>query len=171
ECDSELALVDPLGDQHAAGEVGARLLLDLDAASVGDLDDEHQRRRLVPVASACIRYASTIRCTSLCRTTSAFQNPTNPMPSIVRRMSWTVRRPEACCGGRSIWVTSPVTTTLEPKPSRVRNICICSGLVFCASSRMMNESFRVRPRMKARGATSIAPFSIYEVSRSASSMS
>ena len=29
--------------------------------------------------------------------------------------------------GRSICVTSPVTTTFEPKPSRVRNICICSG--------------------------------------------
>ena len=57
-------------------------------------------------------------------------------------------------------MTSPVTTTLEPKPSRVRNICICSGLVFCASSRMMNESFSVRPRMNASGATSIIPFSI-----------
>ena len=68
-------------------------------------------------------------------------------------------------------MSSPVTTTLDPNPSRVRNICICSGLVFCASSRMMNESFSVRPRMKASGATSIAPFSMYEVSRSASSMS
>ena len=50
---------------------------------------------------------------------------------------------------------SPVTTTLEPKPSRVRNICICSGEVFCASSRMMKLSFSVRPRMNASGATSI----------------
>ena len=60
-------------------------------------------------------------------------------------------------------MTSPVTTTFEPKPSRVRNICICSGLVFCASSRMMNESFSVRPRMNASGATSIVPRSMYAV--------
>jgi len=32
----------------------------------------------------------------------------------------------------------------EPKPRRVRNIFICSGVVFCASSRMMNESLSVR---------------------------
>ena len=52
---------------------------------------------------------------------------------------------------------SPVTTIFEPKPSRVRNIFICSGLVFCASSRITNESLSVRPRMKASGATSITP--------------
>jgi len=55
---------------------------------------------------------------------------------------------------------SPVTTTRDPKPSLVRNICICSGLVFCASSRMMKESFSVRPRMNASGATSIMPVSM-----------
>src|SRR5664280_1064450 len=49
--------------------------------------------------------------------------------------------------GRSIWVTSPVTTILEPNPNRVRNIFICSGEVFCASSRMMKASLRVRPRI------------------------
>ena len=42
----------------------------------------------------------------------------------------------------------------------VRNICICSGDVFCASSRMMNESFSVRPRMNASGATSTVPRSM-----------
>ena len=57
-------------------------------------------------------------------------------------------------------MTSPVTTILEPNPSRVRNIFICSGVVFCASSRMMNESLSVRPRMNASGATSIVPRSI-----------
>jgi hypothetical protein len=36
---------------------------------------------------------------------------------------------------------------LELKPSRVRNIFICSIEVFCASSRMMNASLSVRPRM------------------------
>ena len=38
---------------------------------------------------------------------------------------------------------------------RVRNIFICSEVVFCASSRMMKASFRVRPRMNAIGATSM----------------
>ena len=42
---------------------------------------------------------------------------------------------------------SPVITALLPKPMRVRNIFICSGVVFCASSRMMKEWFSVRPRM------------------------
>ena len=72
-------------------------------------------------------------------------------------MSSTIRRPLFVPVGRSTWVTSPVTTILEPKPSRVRNIFICSGEVFCASSRMMNASFSVRPRMYASGATSIVP--------------
>ena len=36
---------------------------------------------------------------------------------------------------------------LEPKPIRVRNIFICSREVFWASSRMMKESSRVRPRI------------------------
>ncbi len=42
-------------------------------------------------------------------------------------------------------------------PKRVRNIFICCGVVFCASSRMMKASFSVRPRMKAIGAISISP--------------
>ena len=48
-------------------------------------------------------------------------------------------------------------TALDPNPMRVRNIFICSGVVFCASSRMMKLLFRVRPRMNASGATSMAP--------------
>ena len=52
---------------------------------------------------------------------------------------------------------SPVTTAFDRMPSRVRNIFICSGVVFCASSRMMNESLNVRPRTNASGATSIVP--------------
>ena len=56
--------------------------------------------------------------------------------------------------GTSTWVVSPVTTTLDPKPMRVRNIFICSGVVFWASSRMMKLAFSVRPRMNASGATS-----------------
>ena len=61
----------------------------------------------------------------------------------------------------STCVTSPVTTALDPKPMRVRNIFICSGVVFWASSQMMKLLFRVRPRMNARGATSTWPFSRY----------
>jgi hypothetical protein len=49
---------------------------------------------------------------------------------------------------------------------RVRNIFICSGVVFCASSRMTKAWFSVRPRMKASGAISIRPFSKALVTRS-----
>src|SRR4029079_7037269 len=153
EGDPDLAAIDTLRGQDAAGMVGRSILVDVEARAVLDLDLD-QRVRCVPVASACVRYASTIRWTSLCRTTSAFENSTNEIPSIFPRMSRTVIRPEAWCDGRSTWGTSPVTTTFEPNPSLVRNICICSGLVFWASSRMMKESFSVRPRMKASGATS-----------------
>ena len=38
---------------------------------------------------------------------------------------------------------------------RVTNIFICSLVVFCASSMMMNASLSVRPRINASGATSI----------------
>ena len=50
-----------------------------------------------------------------------------------------------------------MTTIFDPKPKRVRNIFICSGVVFCASSSMMKLSFSVRPRMKASGAISMTP--------------
>ena len=46
-----------------------------------------------------------------------------------------------------------------PSPSRVRNIFICTGVVFCASSRMTKALDSVRPRMKASGAISISPLS------------
>lgn len=36
----------------------------------------------------------------------------------------------------------PVTTALERKPKRVKNIFICSGVVFCASSRMIKGGNR-----------------------------
>ncbi len=42
---------------------------------------------------------------------------------------------------------SPVITAVEPKPIRVRNIFICSTVVFWLSSRMMKLLFSVRPRM------------------------
>jgi hypothetical protein len=62
-------------------------------------------------------------------------------------MSRTTCSPEVDPPGRSTCVTSPVTTIFELKPRRVRNIFICSGVVFWASSRMMNASLRLRPRM------------------------
>ena len=86
-------------------------------------------------------------------------------------MSRTWIRPDACSRGRSTCVTSPVTTILEPKPSRVRNICICSGDVFCASSRITKLSLSVRPRMNASGATSIVPRSMKALSFSGSIVS
>ncbi len=57
-------------------------------------------------------------------------------------------------------MSSPFTTAFDPNPILVRNIFICSGVVFWASSRMMNASFKVRPRMNASGATSTVPRSI-----------
>ena len=102
---------------------------------------------LKPPRASNSSYAATILPTSRCRTTSWAVSRLNAMSSTPSRISSTTRRPERVPLGRSTWVTSPVTTILEPKPSRVRNIFICSGEVFCASSRMMNESLSERPRM------------------------
>ncbi len=74
------------------------------------------------------------------------------MPCSVRSSPSSPDRPS----GTSIWVVSPVTTTFEPNPMRVRNIFICSGVAFWASSRMMKLLLSVRPRMNASGATSTA---------------
>jgi hypothetical protein len=57
-------------------------------------------------------------------------------------------------------------TAFDPKPIRVRNIFICSLVVFCASSRITKASDKVRPRMKASGAISITCFSSNRVTRS-----
>ncbi len=65
---------------------------------------------------ACSSYASTIRCTSLCRTTSSPPKRTNSMPSTASSTSPTTISPDCCSRGRSTWVTSPVTTIREPKP-------------------------------------------------------
>ena len=61
------------------------------------------------------------------------------MPRTSPRIIAASTRPLFWLFARSIWVTSPVTTARLPKPMRVRNIFICSGVVFCASSRMMKE--------------------------------
>ena len=64
------------------------------------------------------------------------------MPSSTRRAD---SRPPS--PGRSRWEASPVTTKVDEKPRRVRNIFICSGVVFCASSRITKALLKVRPRM------------------------
>ena len=86
-----------------------------------------------------------------------------PIPSTSRSTSAASTSPLRFSAGRSIWVTSPVTTAFESKPRRVRNIFICSLVVFCASSRITKASFSVRPRMNASGATSMTPRSIRRV--------
>ena len=63
------------------------------------------------------------------------------IPRTPRSMSMTVRRPDCLEFGKSTCVMSPVTTALEPNPMRVKNIFICSLVVFCASSSITNESF------------------------------
>ena len=88
-----------------------------------------------------------IRATSGWRTTSAAVKSVKAMPRTPARIRRASIRPLFRPRPRSICVTSPVTTALAPKPMRVRNIFICSGVVFCASSRMMKAWFSVRPRM------------------------
>ena len=107
-----------------------------------------------------------MRCTSGWRTTSSALKNVKATPSTPRSTSIAWRRPERCWRGRSICVMSPVTTALEPKPRRVRNIFICSTEVFCASSRMMKESLSERPRMNASGATSMTWRSMLRATRS-----
>src|SRR5579862_6342217 len=53
---------------------------------------------------------------------------------------------------------SPVTTALDPNPIRVRNIFICSEVVFWASSRMMKASFKVRPHERDGSDLDDSPF-------------
>ena len=57
-------------------------------------------------------------------------------------------------------VIAILMTAVVPKPIRVKNIFICSRVVFWLSSKITNELFSVRPRINASGATSIMPRSI-----------
>src|SRR2546422_5845464 len=95
--------------------------------------------------------------TSGCRTTSDSSKKTNRMPDSAATTVCASMSPEVRPGGRSTCVTSPVMTAFELFPRRVRNIFICSDVVFWASSRITKELLSVRPRMKARGAIEIAP--------------
>ena len=112
---------------------------------------------IVQIRFSYLSYALTIAWTSRCLTTSFSEKKTKSMPSMPSSIFMISMRPEGFPCGRSIWVTSPVMTAFELNPIRVRNIFICSTVVFWASSRMMKESLRVLPRMKARGAISMTP--------------
>ena len=81
--------------------------------------------------------------------------------SIFFRTFMATSSPDTASLGRSFWEVSPVIMTFDPKPILVRNIFICAGVVFCASSRMIKALSRVRPLIYARGATSISPFSMF----------
>ena len=74
--------------ENPPGQLRGRVFVDAGSTPVLDLDLDHLRRA-VPVSSACRLYASTIRCTSLWRTTSSCLNSTNATPSIEARISRT----------------------------------------------------------------------------------
>src|SRR5438128_9617688 len=95
EREAELARLDSLAREDALRERDGSRLVDLLAGAVVDRDVNH-RERCVPVDSAWRLYASTIRCTSLWRTTSWWVNSTNAIPSTVERMSRTWISPDAC---------------------------------------------------------------------------
>jgi len=57
--------------------------------------------------------------------------------SIPLKISCAWSKPVGLLRGRSLWVKSPVITALESKPSRVKNIFICSAVAFWASSMMI----------------------------------
>ena len=101
---------------RAARARAARLVLDRDAAAVRRSRRRSPATLAVPVSSAWRLYASTIRCTSLCRTTSSLPNSTNAMPSIAARISRTWISPDACSRGRSTCVTSPGDDHLRAEP-------------------------------------------------------
>ena len=88
EHEPEVTRLDSFTGEHLAGELDGAGLVDGDARPVLDLDLDH-RFRSVPVSSECFLYASTIRCTSLWRTTSSCVKFTNAMSSIELRMSRT----------------------------------------------------------------------------------
>ncbi len=173
ERDPEVAVVDPLGAEHVPRQRGGAGLVAAmrrsGSTTSTSIITATRRRSRSPRRGACTPRRSAARACGGRRPRDRTRRSRSRRAQ--RRMSRTWIRPEACSRGRSICVTSPVTTILEPNPSRVRNICICSGVVFWASSRITNESLSVRPRMKASGATSIVPRSMNAFSRSASIVS
>ena len=91
-------------------------------------------------------YASTIRPTRECRTTSSLVRRAKWMSSISLEHARNQLQPARA--GREVDLRDVAGDDhREPKPSRVRNIFICSGVVFCASSSTTKALFSVRPRM------------------------
>ena len=158
----KLALLDPLGREHAprsstapASSTAAPLRFSTSTATT-----RTYRLRAVPVSSAWSLYASTIRCELV------------PDDVLVRELDEAdpVDRAEDVAhldqaGGlvaRQVDlgdVAGDDDLGAEAEP-RQEHLHLQRGEVFCASSRMMNESFSVRPRMKASGATSTVPRSM-----------
>ena len=101
--------------------------------------------------------------TAVCKGIGEIMTPVQCLKDYV----FLIVKPDFSCFARSDWDGSPVITHREPKPMRVRNISICSGVVFCASSKITNAFPSVRPRMNASGAISITP---REISSEASAM-
>src|SRR6266508_2530619 len=89
ERDPELAVLDAFRGEQAPRELDGSGLVDLHPAPVVDLDRDCHLCRAVPVSSACCLYASTMRWTSLWRTTSRWLKWTNAIPSIALRISCT----------------------------------------------------------------------------------
>ena len=138
--------VDPHLVEHVPGDRGQRRLVDVDPGLVGDLDGHGQlpwrrgRRRPAPGAPAPGGRGAACR-VGVPALVGVDDVADQPVPDDVGAgQLGEVRRPRCrrgcpgrpaarCCvpPGRSTWVTSPVTTILEPKPSRVRNIFICSA--------------------------------------------
>ena len=117
-----------------------------------DCSPHDQRRPRAPAARRAARFIAQTRAPRVSRRRPRSPRPADAGPrrhwSAPRRGCRRCRRgcrprpadPTLAPPGRSICVTSPVTTTFDPNPSRVRNIFICSAVVFWASSRMMNAS-------------------------------
>ena len=114
----------------------------------------------VPCSSVCSLYASTIRCTSLWRTTSLFPNCDELDAVDAAEDVLHLDEPGALLARqvdlRHVAGDDDLRAEAEPRQEHLHLL----GEVFCASSRMMKLSFSVRPRMKASGATSIVPRSM-----------
>src|SRR5438477_7386087 len=89
EGDSQLAVGHTLRAQHLPRELDRGGLVDLHPAPVRHLDGDHRFR-----SSVCSLYASTMRWTSLWRTTSRWPNSMKLIPSMLSSTSRTCRRPE-----------------------------------------------------------------------------
>ena len=99
-----------------------------------------------------------MRVTSEWRTTSLSLNRTKAIPSIPFQHLQGVAQPRTGAARQiDLRQVAGSPPSANSRRGGVRIIFIWTAVVFCASSRMTNELARVRPRMKASGATSISP--------------